>query len=71
MSEDVKRIPLRLERDLYQKIAQYALDNEMSRTAVIRECIAAKFSEGKPAALEVDENGESKGKGKGKAARKR
>jgi len=66
MSE-LKVIPLRLERELYLEIARYALANDMSRTAVIRECLAAKFTIGTNAAnLEVRENGESKSKPKGK-----
>jgi hypothetical protein len=69
MEDDVKRVPIRLERDLFRRIAQYALDNGMSRTDVIRECIAAKFpEEAKPTQqVEVTDDGKSKGKGsKGK-----
>lgn len=69
---DVKTIPLRLEHDLYMAIAQYALDNGMSRTAVIRGCIAAKFTVGQPAATDGgSDNGQSESEGKGKTTRKR
>lgn len=66
--EDVKRVPIRLERELFLRIAQYALDHGVSRNDVIRECIAARFpEEAKPTQLvEVSEDGKSKGKTKGK-----
>jgi len=72
MSDDVKTIPLRLEQDLFMQVAQYALEHNMSRTAVIRECLAAKFTVGKTnAATEVKEDGKSESKArkqKGKRA---
>jgi len=65
MSDDgVKRVPLRLERELYRQIAQHALDRDISITAVIRECIAAKFTiAGTAANEEVIENGDEKESG--------
>jgi hypothetical protein len=70
MMSEVKTIPLRLERELYLALANYALANDMSRTAVIRECLAAKFTMGKTAAnVGVEKHGESQSKTKGKRKR--
>jgi hypothetical protein len=71
MSSEVKTIPLRLDRELYLALANYALANDMSRTAVIRECLAAKFTMGKTSAANVgvDKHGESQSKTKGKRKR--
>lgn len=66
---DLKVVPLRLERELFMALATYALEHNMSRTAVCRDAIAAKLAIKLPstaASKEVISNGESE-----KPARKR
>jgi hypothetical protein len=68
---DIKTIPLRLDRELYQALAQYALERDTSRTAVIRECLAAKFTVGKSAAKSKGASKHGEGQSKTKGKRKR
>ena len=70
-AEEYKHVNLRLERDFHRALMMYALDHEMTATAVIREALAAKLSVEIPAANTGEtEDGQSESKGSKKGTRK-
>jgi predicted transcriptional regulator len=69
-AEDLKTISLRLDRDTYRALSHYAFDHAKTRTAVIREAIAAHLAIIPAATKGDDENAQSEGKGKTRTARK-
>jgi hypothetical protein len=66
--DEFKTVPVRFERTMHRALVLYAIDNELTVTAVIRQAVAAKLAillEQQPTVTSGDlKNGQSESKGK-------